>query len=60
MEIWKKENIDDDTWKEWETGIKFAFSKPAFRQAWDVLRLDTIYYGEFTKFVNNAVSSEAT
>ena len=55
--LWKKKNIDEDTWKEWETGIKFAFSKPAFRQAWDVLRLDTIYYGEFTKFVNDAISS---
>jgi len=53
--LWKKKNIDDDTWKEWETGIKFAFSKPAFRQAWDVLRLDTVYYGEFTKFVNDAI-----
>lgn len=58
--LWKKKNIDDDTWKEWETGIKFAFSKPAFRQAWDVLRLDTVYYGEFTKFVNDAISGKNT
>ena len=58
--LWKKGNIDNDTWKEWESGIKFAFSKPAFRQAWDVLRLDTIYYGEFTEFVNSAISSKNT
>ncbi len=58
--LWKKKNIDDDTWKEWETGIRFAFSKPAFRQAWDVLRLDTIYYGEFTIFVNDAISGKNT
>ena len=58
--LWKKKNIDDDTWKEWETGIKFAFSKPAFRQAWEVLSLDTIYYGAFTKFVNDAISSTNT
>ena len=58
--LWKKKNIDDDTWKEWETGIKFAFSKSAFQQAWDVLCLDTIYYGEFTKFVNDAISSKST
>lgn len=58
--LWKKGNIDNDTWKEWESGIKFAFSKPAFKQAWEVLRLDTIYYGEFTKFVNSAISSKNT
>ena len=58
--LWKKKNIDDDTWKEWETGIRFAFSKPAFQQAWHVLRLDTIYYGEFTKFVNDAISGKNT
>jgi len=58
--LWKKGNIDNATWKEWESGIKFAFSKPAFRQAWEVLRLDTIYYGEFTEFVNNTISNKNT
>ena len=56
--LWKKGNIDNETWNEWESGIKFAFSKPAFRQAWEVLRLDTIYYSEFTGFVNNTISSK--
>lgn len=58
--LWKKESIDNDTWKEWESGIKYAFSKPAFRQAWQVLRLDTIYYGEFTDFVNSTIPSKNT
>ncbi len=53
--LWRKGNIDDNTWKEWESGIKFAFSKPAFQQAWSTLTFDTIYYGEFSAFVNNAI-----
>ncbi len=53
--LWKKGNLDNNTWKEWESGIKFAFSKPAFQQAWSTLTFDTIYYGEFSAFVNNAI-----
>ncbi|TPW23422.1 hypothetical protein FH712_10015 [Marinobacter nauticus] len=58
--LWREGNIDDKTWAEWESGIKFAFSKPAFQQAWQRLRLDTIYYGEFTEFVNGAIYQEST
>lgn len=47
----RKGNIDKETWDEWETGIKFAFSKPAFREAWRTLNLDTIYYGKFSEYV---------
>lgn len=51
--LWRKKNIDDETWGEWETGIKFAFSKPAFQEAWRTLNLDTIYYGKFSEYVAN-------
>lgn len=56
--LWKGKYIDDNTWKEWESGIKFAFSKPAFMQAWEVLKLDTIYYGEFSSFVISAIKGK--
>lgn len=51
----RKKHIDDETWKEWKTGMEFAFSKTAFREAWKLLQLDTIYYGEFTKFVSDCM-----
>jgi len=54
----RKNNIDNDTWDEWKTGMQFAFSKSAFIQAWKILRLDSIYYGEFTKFVNDSIINE--
>ena len=55
--LWKNGNIDNKTWKEWESGIKFAFSKTAFQQAWKVLQLDTIYYGAFSEFVNKNIET---
>jgi len=51
----REDNIDSETWREWETGMQFAFSKTAFQEAWEKLQLDTIYYGEFCRFVNNAI-----
>jgi len=54
--LWKKGNIDNDTWEEWKAGIEFAFSKPAFTQAWENLRLDETYYKNFTEFVANKIS----
>lgn len=44
-------HIGSKTWKEWKAGMEFAFSKTAFQDAWDILRKDTIYYGEFSEFV---------
>lgn len=51
----RKSNIDNETWLEWKTGMEFAFSKSAFQQAWEILKLDTIYYGEFSKLVNKTI-----
>ena len=51
----RQKNLDDATWNEWKSGMQLAFSKSAFRQAWKILRLDTVYYGEFTKFVNDTI-----
>jgi hypothetical protein len=53
--LWKKGNIDNETWEEWQTGIKFAFSKSAFKEAWEILNLDTIYYSSFSEFVKESI-----
>ncbi|NVK43052.1 MAG: hypothetical protein HWE39_17545 [Oceanospirillaceae bacterium] len=53
--LWRKKHIDDETWSEWKTGIEFAFSKTAFVKAWEILRLDTIYYGKFVEFANSSI-----
>jgi len=56
--LWKKGHIDAETWREWETGIKFALSKAAFKEAWRILGLDTIYYGAFSQFVTETMKSD--
>jgi hypothetical protein len=54
--LWKSGHIDDRTWQEWESGIKYAFSKTSFREGWKRIRMDTIYYKEFSSFVNGQIN----
>jgi hypothetical protein len=49
--------IDDKVWKEWEAGMVFAFNKPAFIQAWEVIKTDTGFYTEFGDFVDAAINN---
>ena len=58
--LWQAKNIDEKTWTEWESGIKYAFSKKAFRDAWSIVTMDTIYYKEFSKFVNQWITKNGT
>jgi hypothetical protein len=58
--LWKNGHIDDSAWQEWKSGIRFAFTKPAFKQAWEILRKDTIYYGDFTRLVGEFESEQST
>ena len=49
--LWKSKHIDDKVWKEWDSGIKYALSKKAFRDGWARIQLDTIYYEDFSVYV---------
>jgi hypothetical protein len=49
----KKGFIDDDLWSIWEGGMKAAFSKPAFKQAWKAIREDTEFGKEFKAFADH-------
>jgi len=53
--LWMHDDLDAETWKEWESGIKYAFTKPAFIQAWNIIKLDTKYYPAFTLLANNSI-----
>jgi uncharacterized membrane protein YhiD involved in acid resistance len=52
----KSKHIDEKTWEEWESGIKYAISKTAFREAWRIIAKDTRYYTEFASFVNKIIN----
>ena len=45
--------IDNDLWSIWEGGMKFAFSKSAFQQAWKIIEKDTEFGGKFEAFVQS-------
>ncbi len=53
--LWKSGNIDEDTWNEWRNGIKYAFSKTAFRQAWKRISLDSDFYTNFNSFIEEVI-----
>lgn len=46
-----KGDIGDDYWDIWRTGMKTAFSKPAFQQAWFIMQSYTNFGSDFRKFV---------
>ena len=48
--------IDDNTWREWESGIKYTFSKTAFKKGWKIISLDVKYYPKFFNFVEEEMS----
>jgi hypothetical protein len=59
FDLWKEGHIEDKTWQEkWKPGIEFALSKKAFRDAWKIISLDTIYYSDFSEWVNRVVSEK--
>ena len=51
----KRKIIDDDIWKNWEEGIKYTFSKKPFKQGWEIIKLDTLYYKDFTDWIENEI-----
>ena len=46
-----KGDIGDDYWEIWRDGMKTAFSKTAFQQAWHIMQSDTNFGPDFGKFV---------
>lgn len=49
-----KKYIDEEFWSIWESGMKYAFSKSAFQQSWDIIKLDTQFGSAFERFVENS------
>lgn len=47
--------IDKELWSVWEGGMKVAFSKPAFQQAWTIINHDSDFGGQFESFVDSAM-----
>ena len=55
-DLYQNRFLSDEVWKNWEEGIKNALSKKAYRDAWREIEFDTIYYPDFTKYINKIIS----
>lgn len=49
----EKKFIDNEFWAMWKDGMKVAFSKSAFNQAWAIVKKDTKFSEGFGSFVEN-------
>lgn len=50
-DLFKKKFIAPDIWAVWKSGIKTAMSKPAFQQAWEILKKDTDFGEDFERLI---------
>jgi hypothetical protein len=57
-DLWNSGYIEERIWKNWEEGIEFAFSKKAFRDAWELINLGTVYYSDFSKWINKIIEGK--
>ncbi len=48
--------IEKRIWENWEGGINFTLSKTAFREAWKIINLDTQFYPDFSKFMQELLN----
>ena len=51
----EKKFIDDEFWEIWKGGMKAAFGKPAFQQAWENISKDTSFGNPFVDFVKGQI-----
>jgi hypothetical protein len=61
FEEWDLNNrklIDPRFWEGWRAGMQFAFSKPAFKQAWKRIKRNSCFGEEFEAFVDEAMKAE--
>ncbi len=58
FDLWRAGYIENRVWQNWKRGIEFAFSKKAFQDGWNIISLYTIYYPEFSKWINELVEKQ--
>lgn len=51
----KNKKIEDDVWSEWKEGIKFTFTKIAFKDAWKIITKDSEFYEDFAVWINDVI-----
>ena len=51
----RRRQIDPDIWRIWKGGITATLAKPAFQQAWSIIKSDSKLDPEFEGFVDQCI-----
>jgi hypothetical protein len=51
----RRHQIDPDIWRIWKGGITATLAKPAFQQAWSIIKSDTKLDPDFEGFVDQCI-----
>lgn len=49
--------LEPSFWESWSGGMTTAMSKPAFVDAWSIVKLTSVYGGDFEKFIGQKIDS---
>lgn len=55
LDLYNAKHIHERIWVNWKEGIEASFSKKAFIDAWDIIKLETIYYPAFSKWIDELI-----
>lgn len=53
----QKKLIDKGMWSVWKSGIEYAFSKTAFKDAWSIVIQDSKFGDDFEKWINGLIDN---
>lgn len=53
-----KGHLNEVVWKEWRDTMRWTFSRKAIRDAWDIVRKDTMFYEKFTNFIDRELTKD--
>jgi len=56
----KKKRIDTETWEIWKLGIKDIMRLPWFRNTWDEIRGEYVYFDDFCRFMDECLGDGST
>jgi len=58
FDLWKAGYIEERIWKNWKMGIEHSLSKKAFKDAWKLISLDTVYDHDFANWIHEIVEAK--
>jgi len=56
--LYKEGLINKKIWELWEAGMKDSLKKPAFREAWTLIQVNSYYAQTFTTYVSDIQSGK--